>query len=192
MGLEKIQKNILKATHNLEFLAVLVFPDSSITLDIHMSNLDICVFKLDIFVSIPSMLVLCKTWPEFRLFKNVQNVTQIVLFLYWAKMTANWLVVSQVQVWEQFSSKLRFLTVRAVVTETLYLSSPIHHPTQPPNQQPINFMKSFEFHIESQPLICRLNRPALYQTLTQLLLLNLWARLECNIYFSFILITSKR
>ena len=31
MGLQKFQKNILKATHNLEFLAVLVFPDSSIT-----------------------------------------------------------------------------------------------------------------------------------------------------------------
>ena len=36
-------------------------------------------------------------------------MTQIVLFLYWAKMTANWLV------WEQFSSKLWLLTVRAVV-----------------------------------------------------------------------------
>ena len=44
-------------------------------------------------------------------------MTQIVLFLYWAKMTANWLVVSWLRVWEQFSSKLWLLTVpvRAVV-----------------------------------------------------------------------------
>ena len=37
MGLQKFRKNILKATHNFEFLAVLVSPDSSITLDIHVS-----------------------------------------------------------------------------------------------------------------------------------------------------------
>ena len=66
MGLQKFWKNILKATHNLEFLAVLVFPDSSITLDTRMSNLDICVSKLDIRmsrldirVSVPTILVLC-------------------------------------------------------------------------------------------------------------------------------------
>ena len=55
----------LKATHNLEFSAVLVFPDSSITLDTRMSNLDICmsmlnirVSRLDIRVSVPTILVL--------------------------------------------------------------------------------------------------------------------------------------
>ena len=65
MGLQKFQKNILKATHNLEFLAVLVFPDSSITLDTRMSNLDIRMSKLDIRVSrldirvsVPTILVL--------------------------------------------------------------------------------------------------------------------------------------
>ena len=67
MGLQNFRKNILNATHNLEFLAVLVFPDSSITLDIRMSNLDIRVSKLDIRVSrldirvsVPTILVLCK------------------------------------------------------------------------------------------------------------------------------------
>ena len=65
MGLQKFRKNILKATHNLEFSAVLVFPDSSITLDTRMSNLDIRVSKLDIRmsrldirVSVPTILVL--------------------------------------------------------------------------------------------------------------------------------------
>ena len=65
MGLQKFRKNILKATHNLEFLAVWVFPDSSITLDTRMSNLDIRVSKLDIRmsrldirVSVPTILVL--------------------------------------------------------------------------------------------------------------------------------------
>ena len=65
MGLQKFRKNILKATHNLEFSAVLVFPDSSITLDTRMSNLDIRVSKLDIRmsrldirVSLPTILVL--------------------------------------------------------------------------------------------------------------------------------------
>ena len=49
MGLQKFQKNILKATHNLEFSAVLVFPDSSITLDIRVSVPTILVlFKIDI------------------------------------------------------------------------------------------------------------------------------------------------
>ena len=50
MGLQKFQKNILKATHNLEFSAVLVFPDSGIPLDIR--------------VSVPTILVLiifCET-----------------------------------------------------------------------------------------------------------------------------------
>ena len=68
MGPKKFRKNILKATHNLEFLAVLVFPDSSITLDTRMSNLDIRVSKLDIRmsrldirVSVPTILVL---WYE--------------------------------------------------------------------------------------------------------------------------------
>ena len=51
MGLQKFRKIILKATHNHEFLAVLVFPDSSITLDIRMSNLDILVSKLDICIN---------------------------------------------------------------------------------------------------------------------------------------------
>ena len=60
MGLQKFQKNILKATHNLEFSAVSVFPDSSITLDTRMSNLDIRMSKLDIRVSIPTILVLKK------------------------------------------------------------------------------------------------------------------------------------
>ena len=65
MGLQKFRKNILNATHNLEFLAVLVFPDSSITLDIRTSNmdirmskLDIRVSRLDIRVSVPTILVL--------------------------------------------------------------------------------------------------------------------------------------
>ena len=65
MGLQKFQKNILKATSNLEFLAVSVFPDSSITLDTRMSNLDIRMSKLDIRVSrldirvsVPTILVL--------------------------------------------------------------------------------------------------------------------------------------
>ena len=53
MGLQKFQKNILKATSNLEFSAVSVFPDSSITLDTRMSN-------LDIRVSVPTILVLLK------------------------------------------------------------------------------------------------------------------------------------
>ena len=60
MGLQKFRKNILNATHDLEFLTVSVFPDSSITLDIRMSNLDICVSNLDICVSVPTMLVLIK------------------------------------------------------------------------------------------------------------------------------------
>ena len=60
MGLQKFQKNILKATSNLEFSAVSVFPDSSITLDTRMSNLDIRMSKLDIRVSIPTILVLKK------------------------------------------------------------------------------------------------------------------------------------
>ena len=76
MGLQKFQKNILKATHNLEFSAVSVFPDSSITLDTRMSNLDIRMSKLDIRVSrldirvsVPTILVLCldQTTPMFRL-----------------------------------------------------------------------------------------------------------------------------
>ena len=65
MGLQKFQKNILKATHNLEFSAVSVFPDSGITLDTRMSNLDIRMSKLDIRVSrldirvsVPTILVL--------------------------------------------------------------------------------------------------------------------------------------
>ena len=58
MGLQKFQKNILKATSNLEFSAVLVFPDSSVTLDTRMSNLDIRMSKLDISVSVPTILVL--------------------------------------------------------------------------------------------------------------------------------------
>ena len=37
MGLQKFRKNILKATSNLEFWAVSVFPDSCITLDIRVS-----------------------------------------------------------------------------------------------------------------------------------------------------------
>ena len=45
-----LKKNILKATFNLEFLAVF-FLNSSISLDIHMS-------RLDIRMSIPTMLVL--------------------------------------------------------------------------------------------------------------------------------------
>ena len=52
-NLQKFQKNILKATSNLEFLAVSVFPDSSITLDTCMSN-------LDIRMSVPTILVLNK------------------------------------------------------------------------------------------------------------------------------------
>ena len=66
MGLQKFRKNILNTKHILEFSAVLVFPDSSITLDTYMPNLDIRVSKLDIRmsrldirVSIPTMLVLC-------------------------------------------------------------------------------------------------------------------------------------
>ena len=65
MGLKKFRKNILNATHDLEFLAVSVFPDSSITLDTRMSNLDTRVSKLDIRmsrldirVSVPTILVL--------------------------------------------------------------------------------------------------------------------------------------
>ena len=58
MGLQKFRKNILKATYYLEFSAVLVFPDSSITLDTHMFKLDIRVSRMDIRVSVPTMLVL--------------------------------------------------------------------------------------------------------------------------------------
>ena len=46
MGLQKFWKNILKAPHNLEFLAVSVFPDSSITLDIRVSVPTILVLLL--------------------------------------------------------------------------------------------------------------------------------------------------
>ena len=87
MGLQKFRKNILKATSNLEFLAVLVFPDSSITLDTRMSNLDIrmskldiCVSRLDIRVSVPTILVLtfftifCRFWvPVLRSNGNESN-----------------------------------------------------------------------------------------------------------------------
>ena len=69
MGLQKFRKNILKATYYLEFSAVLVFPDSSITLDTRMSNLDTRVSKmdirmsrLDIRVSVPTILVLTMVW----------------------------------------------------------------------------------------------------------------------------------
>ena len=71
MGLQKFRKNILKATHNLEFSAVLVFPDSSITLDTRMSNLDTRVSKLDIAVSVPTILVLMNI--KFQ-FENAPNV----------------------------------------------------------------------------------------------------------------------
>ena len=57
MGLQKFRKNILKATSNLEFLAVSVFPDSSITLDIR--------------VSVPTILVLMNI--KFQ-FENAPNV----------------------------------------------------------------------------------------------------------------------
>ena len=73
MGLQKFRKNILKATHNLEFSAVSVFPDSSITLDTRMSNLDIRMSKLDIRVSrldirvsVPTILVLKYLYFEMR------------------------------------------------------------------------------------------------------------------------------
>ena len=56
MGLQKFWKNILKATHNLEFSAVSVFPDSSITLDIR--------------VSVPTILVL-NQMQNFSLSRNV-------------------------------------------------------------------------------------------------------------------------
>ena len=59
MGLQKFRKNILKATHNLEFLAVLVFPDSSITLDTRMSNLDIRMSKLIMNLFTQSAILLC-------------------------------------------------------------------------------------------------------------------------------------
>ena len=65
MGLQKFRKSILNATNNLEFLAVLVFPDSSITLDIRMS-------RLDIHVSIPTMLVL-----------NFINQSRLLALLEW-------------------------------------------------------------------------------------------------------------
>ena len=45
MGLQKFRKNILNATHDLEFFAVSVFPDSSITLDIRVSVPTILVLK---------------------------------------------------------------------------------------------------------------------------------------------------
>ena len=51
MGLLKIWQNILKATYNLEFLAVLFCPNSSTSLDIRMSKLDIRLSKLDIRMS---------------------------------------------------------------------------------------------------------------------------------------------
>ena len=49
MGLQKFWKNILKAPHNLEFLAVSVFPDSSITLDIRVSVPTMLVLMVDKF-----------------------------------------------------------------------------------------------------------------------------------------------
>ena len=58
MGLLKFRKNILNATHNLEFSAVLVFPDSSITLDTRMS--------------VPTMLVLIK--DDFLDFQELRGV----------------------------------------------------------------------------------------------------------------------
>ena len=45
-------------TFNLEFLAVLIFSNSSISLDICMSRLDKRMSRLDIRMSIPTMLVL--------------------------------------------------------------------------------------------------------------------------------------
>merc|ERR1712102_190966 len=51
-------KNILNATKISEFLAVLFFPNSSISLDIRMSRLDKRMSRLDIRMSVPTMLVL--------------------------------------------------------------------------------------------------------------------------------------
>ena len=65
---------------------------------------------LYIFISLTlgRVQVFCQILSNERGFKKLMlygNVTQIVLFLYWAKMTANWLVVSPVRVCERFSYK---------------------------------------------------------------------------------------
>ena len=75
---------------------------------------------LYIFISLTlgRVQVFCQILSNERGFKKLMlygNVTQIVLFLYWAKMTANWLVVSPVRVCERFSYK-KLLSCTVVVT----------------------------------------------------------------------------
>ena len=68
---------------------------------------------LYIFISLTlgRVQVFCQILSNKRGFKELilnWNVTQIVLFLYWAKMTAHWLVVSPVRVCKQFSYKKNY------------------------------------------------------------------------------------
>ena len=95
------------------------------------------ILYIFISLSLGQVQIFCQILANERGFTELilyLNVTQIVLFLYWSKMTANWFIVSRVWVCEQFSSKNHYWVVQFLIliqegNISMFLINSYKHPS---------------------------------------------------------------